>query len=442
MAPNRLTVRWLRPAFATLAFAALAVLGGCGGGSGAPNNPYAPQPAAPGPILILPSAITVYSNTPASLTVTGGVPPYFVTSSDPTKLPLGSSTSTGTIVLLPTTVVASEAVTITITDSTGVQAQATATLQPAPIFNTLTITPASATCGANTICSGQTATAAVTVTGPGGAPIPGRQVRFDVISGAFAIQTTDPANPLVQSLTVVADAFGKAQVILQAAVGAPTQPAQLRATEVTTGDQQTAQFTIVQTINGSAVLSVVPATATITAAYNNACTSGFTIAYYIYGGTPPYTVASTFPNAINLLNTPVLTSGGAFLAITNGTCVNPLIFTIRDATGLQTTASLQNLLGSSPPPAAPAPPPLVISPPSYAPTTTCSNQAFVFILSGGTPPYSVTTTYGTPPAQVVANPGGAATITWPVLGPGNATVVVIDNSNPQLTKSATITCTM
>src|SRR5271166_5654704 len=144
MAPNRLNARWLRPALATLALAALAVLGGCGGGSGAPNNPYAPKPVPPGPLLILPSAITVYSNTPASLTVTGGVAPYFVVSSDPTKLPLGSSSSTGTIVLLPTTVVMSESVLITVTDSTGVQAQATATLQPAPIYNTLTVTPASA----------------------------------------------------------------------------------------------------------------------------------------------------------------------------------------------------------------------------------------------------------------------------------------------------------
>src|SRR5208282_2268680 len=241
---------------------------------------------------------------------------YFVTSSDPTKLPLGSSTSTGTIVLLPTTVVASEAVTITITDSTGVQAQATATLQPAPIFNTLTITPASAACGANTICSGQTATAAVTVTGPGGAGIPARQVRFDVITGAFAIQSNDPANPLVASLTVVSDQFGHAQAILQANVGAPTQPAQLRATDVTSGEQQTAQFIIVQTINGSTVLSVVPASASITGPDNVTCSGGFTITYYIYGGTPPYTVASTFPNAVNISGVPVLMSGGAFRAVT------------------------------------------------------------------------------------------------------------------------------
>ena len=101
MAPNRLNVRWLRPALATLALAALALLGGCGGGSGAPNNPYAPKPVPPGPLLIIPSSITVYANTPATMTIIGGVAPYFVSSGNPSILPLGSSTSTGTIVLLP-----------------------------------------------------------------------------------------------------------------------------------------------------------------------------------------------------------------------------------------------------------------------------------------------------------------------------------------------------
>jgi hypothetical protein len=442
MVPNGLNARFLRAALATLALAALAVLGGCGGGSGAPNNPYAPKPVAPGPLLILPPTITVFSNTPASLTVIGGVAPYFVVSSNPTLLPLGSSSSTGTIVLLPTTVTAATAVLITVTDSAGVQAQATATVQPAPIFNTLTVTPASAACGANTICSGQTATASVTVTGPGGAGIPGRQVRFDVVSGPFAIQSNDPANPLVSTLTVVSDQFGNAHVILQANVSAPTQPAFLRATEVTTGNQQTAQFTVVQTVNGSAILSVVPATATITGPDNKTCSAGFTIAYYIYGGTPPYQVASTFPNAVGLFNIPVLKSGGFFTAVTNGACVNPLIFTITDATGLQTTAQLLNLIGTATPIVTPPPPALSLLPSNYSLTGCTNASTFTFIVSGGTNPYSVTTTIGFPVAQVVQKPGGQATITWDATNhpTGVATVVAVDSGTPQLQASSTITC--
>jgi hypothetical protein len=443
MAPNGLNARLLRAAFATLALAVLAVLGGCGGGSGAPNNPFAPKPVAPGPLLILPQTITVYSNQPASLSVIGGVAPYFVVSGNPTILPLGSATSTGTIVLLPTAVTAATAVIITVTDSVGVQAQGTVTVQPAPIFNTLTITPASAACGSNTVCSGQTATAAVTVTAPGGAGIPGRQVRFDVVSGAFAIQSLDPANPLVQTLTVTSDQFGNAHVVLQAAVAAPTQPAFLRATELTTGDQQTAQFTIVQTINGQSVLSVVPNTATITGPNTASCSAGFAIAYFIFGGTPPYTVQSTFPNAVTIRGNPVQFSGSSFTAITNGTCVNPLTFTISDSTGLQTTATLENLVGTAPVTPPPTPTALAIAPtsPSLAGCISGVTQQ-TFILSGGTPPYNVTTTGGTMTPSVVNKSGGTSTITINFSGAGSASVVAVDSSAPtQQTVTATLSCT-
>jgi hypothetical protein len=446
MAPNRLNARWLRPAFATLALAALAVLGGCGGGSGAPNNPYAPQPVPPGPLIIAPSTITVYANTPASLDVLGGVSPFLVVSSNPTILPLASSTSTGTIVMLPTNVSATASVIITVTDSAGTQAEATVTVQPAPIFNTLTITPANATCGANAVCSGQTATAAVTVTGPGGAGIPGRQVRFDVVTGAFAIQSNDPANPLVQTLTVVSDQFGNAHVIIQANVGAPTQPAFLRATELTTGDQQTAQFTIVQTTNGSSVLSVVPATATITGPDSATCSSGFRVDYFIYGGTPPYTVQSTFPNAVNLLNTTVAASGLPFSAITNGSCVDPLIFTIRDATGLQTTATLINVVGTGTPTTPVSP---LTAAPKSQPIAACNGATASELITGGTAPYSISaaTVQGVTPIvspSPLASPGyvnisGMQPGTLPP-PPTTYSFIVTDASKPALQATFTIVC--
>src|SRR2546428_2800875 len=387
MAPNRINARWLRSVFTLLALATLASMGGCGGGSGAPNNPFAPPPTVPGPLTILPSSATVYSNTPATLTVVGGVPPYFVVSSNTAILPVGASVTNGPIVLLPANVLADTAVLITAQVSAGTKTTATVTVKPAPIFNTLTITPASAACGANAICSGQTATAKVTVTGLGGVGIPNRQVRFDVVSGAFAIQSNDPANPLVSTLTVVSDQFGVSQVIIQANANAPTQPALLRATELTTGNQQTAQFTIVQTINGAAVLSVVPSDATITGPDKVTCSSGFRIDYFIYGGTPPYTVVSTFPNAVTLINSTVLAPGLPFTAITNGTCVDPLVFSIRDAVGLQTTATVHNVLGTTAPPTAP-PPGLDASPGSQT-VASCTGKTVSELITGGTAPYSV-----------------------------------------------------
>ena len=324
MTETRLSAAWLRPSSALLAIAGVLALSACGGGSGAPNNPYAPGPGTPAALSILPATFTAYAGTPATLTVSGGVPPYHAFSSDTSVLPVSLAAGSNTIVLLPAAVSAATNVTVSVQDAAGTTVSATVVVQPAPLLNGLTITPNSTACGTNAICSGQTAVASVTVTGNGGGGIANRQVRFDVISGDFAITSGNPGAPLGPTLTVVTDANGVAQVVIKANAVAFTQSALLRATEVTTGNQVTAQFTIVQTINGSAVLSVVPDDATITGA-TAACSTGFRVDYYIYGGTPPYRVTSTFPDGVTLVNSTVAVSGGFFEAITNGTCVDPLV---------------------------------------------------------------------------------------------------------------------
>jgi hypothetical protein len=421
--------RWLRPALALVALGGLLALGGCGGGSGAPNNPYQPGPAAPGPLSILPPIITAFANTPVTLTISGGAAPFFVVSSNPAVLPVAQTPSGNTIVLLPGTVTSDTAVTITVQDAIGQRATSTVTVRPAPIFNTLTIKPASSACGVNAICSGQTATASVTVTGPGGVGLPGRQVIFDVVDGDFGIQSNNPA-----------------QVIIQASPNAPTQPALLRATELTTGNQQTAQFTIVQTINGSAVLSVVPPSVTFQGADTTQCSNNFRADYYIFGGTPPYQVHASVPIAVTLARVPVLTAGGFFSAITNGTCVNPEVFSIVDASGLQTTATLNNVVGTTPPTPPTPPPPVVLSPAAGYTQAACipGTTQFTFLITGGTTPINVSSTTGlsTPtPASITSSPG-TFTVTW--VGPGatgTAFVIAVDSNIQQQTATAQVTCT-
>jgi hypothetical protein len=188
------------------------------------------------------------------------------------------------------------------------------------------------------------------------------------------------------------------------------------------------------------VLSVVPATATITSASSTSCSSGFRVDYFIYGGTPPYRVTSTFPTAVTLVNSIVTTSGGFFEVITNGTCVDPLVFSIFDAVGLQTTAQLQNLLGTStgvPPPA-----PVVISPSTInTAVNTCTGNTFPFVISGGTAPFSVAVSGGgiATPNPVTTSPG-SVNVSNLLNGSGLHTVFVGDASAPQLTTTATITC--
>jgi len=450
MVANFLTARWLRSILALLALAGFAMLGGCGGGSGAPNNPFAPVPPPPTPVTFLPPVATVFSNTPATLFVQGGVPPYTIVSSNSAILPVAQSATAGVVVLFAANVVADTTVGITAQDSIGQTGTAIITVKAAPIFNTLVVTPNSTDCGANAVCSGQTATASVTVTAPGGAGIPNRLVKFDVVTGAFSIQSNDPANPLVMTRTVVSDVNGVAQVILQATAGVPTQPALIRATDLTSGNQQTAQFTIVQTINGSTVLSVVPASVTFTGNLTTDCPTGFRADFHIFGGKPPYQVAVTSPVVpieVILTNVPVLVEGGFFTAITTGNCNVPLnTIVITDAQGLQVTATLTVQFGTTAPPPPTPPSPLVITPASQ--TGACAGgERYTFAITGGTPNYNVAASLG---SQVCA-PGGAC--------PGNPnntglfdvqvtaqptgttiTVVGVDSGSPQQSASASVKC--
>ncbi len=440
MTEKRLPAAWLRPLAGIFALVGVLGLTACGGGSGAPNNPYAPGPATPGPLAVLPATLTVYAGTPATLTISGGVPPYNAFSSDTAVLPISLGASSNTIVLIPASVGTATNVTITVQDASGSTVSAAVTVQPAPLLNGLTITPNSAACGTNAVCSGQTATASVTVTGPAGGGIPNRQVRFDVVSGDYDIQTSSPAAPLVSTLTVTSDANGLAQVLIKARANAFTQPALLRATEMTTGNQVTGQFTIVQTTNGSAVLSVIPNDATITSASSTSCTSGFRVDYYIYGGTPPYRVTNTFPDGATLVNSTVATSGGFFEAITNGTCVDPLVFSIFDAVGMQTTANLHNVLGTAS--TNPIATPIVVAPTTVtiAGAGSCTGKTFPFVLTGGTAPFSVVSGGAIVTPNPVPTSPGSFNVSGLTDASGLHTIFIGDASKPQLTTTATITC--
>lgn len=434
MTDTRSPAAWLRSLAGLLALAGALVLSGCGGGSGAPNNEFKPfvlLNAAGG------AAIEAYSGFPTNMIVSGGLAPYRAASSNPTVLPVGESNQGSPIVLLANSVTADTGVQITVQDSMGRIASATAVVHPAPMANSLVIAPANAECGTNAICSGQTGTATVTILGSAG-----RQVRFDVYSGPYGIVSPAPGAPLVNTLTVASDSAGHASVILRAHVDAPTQYAQLRVTEVATGQLLTASFLIQQITDGSAILSVVPKEATITDAYKGECTSGFPTDYYIYGGTPPYRVASTFPNAVTLVNTIVPASGLAFTAITNGTCVDPLTFTIVDATGRQMTATLINKEGSNERPAVTPQLSASITPSTYAGCV--AGTHFFPVVSGGTRPYSVSPA-GTPPTvpTIVTTASGFVDISGlvsPATGSNVYNFTVRDTSTPSQQTSFSITC--
>ncbi len=180
----------LRPVLTVFGLSGLLALAACGGGSGAPNNPYVTPTETPA-LTVAPTALTAYAGVPATVTITSGVAPFFAFSSNSTVLPVAQNVAGNTIVLLPNKVLADTDVTITVQDSAGQTKTVAVTVKDSPIFNALTFAPSGDDCGTN-LCSGQTGTATVLATGPGGSPLVARQIRFDVVFGPVGIMTTNP----------------------------------------------------------------------------------------------------------------------------------------------------------------------------------------------------------------------------------------------------------
>ncbi len=447
--PQARLTGWIRPVAALLALAGTLALTACGGGSGSINNPNTPTTPTPIPTLqTLPAgAVVAYSGVPATIQIVGGVAPYTAISNNSAILTVPFNVSGDTLVLVANPVALGNdvPVAITVADQSGQTVIANVIVRYAPLFqNNLVVTPSNANCGGQNVCDGDTATVVAVASGVGGAPLPGRQIRFDAVYGPFAILTSNPGTPLSPTLTVVTDSTGTAAVQIQTSANAPTQAAQIRATDVTTGQALIANF-IVERSTGSNTLAVIPDTATITTQYNDSCSTGFLIDYYIFGGTPPYTVTASFPTAVLIVPTVVGASGGFFRAATNGTCVNPLTFAIVDAAGKTTTATLNNTPGSQnrPTPPTPTPATLVVTPTSTT-SSACAGKTFNLVITGGTAPFNVSVSPGgavvTPP--VVTTSGGSVAISGLATGSGVTTVIVLDSGfgAQQQTKTASISC--
>jgi len=451
--------RWLRPALTLLALAGTLALTACGGGSGSINNPTQPTPTPISVLSTLPAGVIIaYSGVPTTIKIVGGLPPYQALSNNSAVLPVPLNVSGDTVVLVanPVALNVDVPVAITISDQSGQATVVSVTVRFAPLFATgLTVTPSSGLCGQN-VCDGDTAAVTAVATGPGGAPLPGRQIRFDVVFGPFAILTSNPGTPVTPTMTVVTDASGVATVQIQATPNAATQQAQIRATDVTTGQQQVANF-VVQRNTTSNNLSVIPPSVTITAPFNNACSTGFVIDYYIFGGTPPYSITASFPNAVLFAPNQVLNSGGFFRATTNGSCVNPLTFTIVDGAGKITTATLSNVLGTANPPCGPAPlpacaPPALAVAPANTPDNACTGtKTYSFVITGGTAPFNVVPSGNPPGITASPNPvptsGSFVQVTVPYPFPpapqpfvGTIPILIGDAGTPQQVRTVTITC--
>jgi hypothetical protein len=447
---------WLRPLLTLAALAGVLSLAACGGGSGAPNNMFEPTPAGPGPLTITPDAATTYSGNPFTFLITGGTQPYTILSSDQAALPVVGTLTGNSLVVVPGNVGADTTVTLSVRDASGQSTTTAVTVKPSLLLpSSITIT-GNPNCGSSgaTLCSGQDGTASVVVTGTAGAPLAGRTVRFDVVQGDYAISSTAPGQPNVTSLTTVTDQNGAATVRLVVPATAATQIATIRATDVAGGSSVSGQFTIAQFVNGNTVLSIIPTgTTTFTGPDKTRCSSAGRASFYIFGGTPPYTVATNFPQAITITGAPVQRSGSSFTIQTNGTCFEGLTFAITDATGrvLLTPPTVDNVLGTGDP--VPVPVPFTAKCPSCGSSTTrvaCTGRTFQITVAG-TPDFSAVPS----DPNVVINsgvPGAGATVTTSPgvfsvsgvpTGTGSSPPTVIslgDASTPQQSTAISIFC--
>ena len=427
---TRLAFRFARLA-APLALiaAAAAILASC---SGAVSGP--PQVNDPTVITVLPAStpangVIAYSGLPTTLTITGGTGSYIVSSNNQAVIQVAGAVTGNAITFIPNPVLADTNVTITVRDTgTTPSVNATVTVKPGTVANDITITPSStqaAACGTNIVCSGGDALVTATIS-QGGIPLPARGVMFSVVSGDFRFITSDP-NASVETLdtqTIVnTDQTGKASARIRVFASAPNQTALVQVTDQGTGAYLRAPFIIAQSTGTSPGFFLTPSSVTFQGTRTDQCANTSTSAnFFIFGGVPPYTVAST-SSALFLNRTNVSCSGCSFAVTPSGTCIpdpgTPII--VQDSAGHTASATVKNVPGTQSPPA------LVVGPTTVS-LTSCNTVAAV-TAAGGTGNYMAVS--GNSAVQVFqsGNTFGIQRAQPTPATPGPVTVSISDGSN-------------
>jgi hypothetical protein len=76
------------------------------------------------------------------------------------------------------------------------------------------------------------------------------------------------------------------------------------------------------------------------------CASGPGPKIYVYGGTPPYTLANSGPSVMTIDRTSLQNSGDGFTLTFNGACIQSIPVTVQDDLGRLATVTVSNVIGS------------------------------------------------------------------------------------------------
>jgi len=387
-------------------FASL-LLGSCGGGGASSPGPVG------GPPQIQPSTATFYAGVEYTITVSGGRPPYTLSSSEPTLLAVPTTLDGNSFTVVPNNpgVVDTglppgslpvRTVTITMRDAIGSTA-ATQGISVAQNFFTGYGIRLTGNCSAGaggtapSVCAGgETAVEMTSILA--GNLVGNREYRFEILRGPLSwfFPNNQPQGGTINGnvVTTRSDHEGDVHVWFRVAPNVATQLGSFRVTDVATGVSTVHVFTINGTQIGGA-LEAIPDAFTFTGATTAQCGTGYGD-FLVFDGIPPYTAVSTNPN-VTVFRTGDLppfpatitsnTQPGRFtLQATNpNVCLDEVPIVITDVNNSRTTVTVTTSAGSAPPP----PTPVAVTPGSL--TLQCGQSGSVSVLGGptGTATFSV-----------------------------------------------------
>jgi hypothetical protein len=184
---------------------------------------------------------------------------------------------------------------------------------------------------------------------------------------------------------------------IRALADAPNQTALLQVTDLDSGAFQRSSFLIAQSTGTSPGFFVTPTSVTFSGRVSGQCATGQEAVFFVFGGSPPYTVSNSAPSAFTLSDGTVFNSGDGFFIRTRGPCATDAVFVVRDSAGRTVTVTASNVEG--------APPTPVVVAPEEVTITSCNDRASVTI-AGGTGTYFAATSN----ALLVTVSGTTATI--------------------------------
>ena len=373
---------------ALLALAAGVLVASCGGGGATATQ-------SGGSVQLQPINGTFYAGVPSRITVSGGRPPYAMSSSEPQIIEVPAEFNGHFLDVIPNNPgvvdtglqpgeLPRRTVNISARDTTGITV-ATA-IQVGQNFLTgygLTLQPSACPAGVpvppDGVTGGQAFSGCSTAFQMNatfnGSLHGNQQFTFQVIRGNFALR--HPVTGQVSSsITVNSDHTGSVLGIIEATAGAPTQLAVIRTIHVPTGVYMDTVFTI----NGpdlSGTLTAIPPSLTFTGVLSNQCGTG-TQDFLVFDGTPPYTATVVHPN-INVNPSSSNTEPGRFsVTVTNPTiCLTDQPIVVQDSVGRRVVVNVSSEVGSA------APPPVVpfnVSPNTM--TLACGAQGSASIVGG------------------------------------------------------------